>query len=43
MQKLTARLCAAMDNLRDVADSLESSLSSDLKVFPDYTDLLHEK
>tara|TARA_B100000674_G_scaffold488384_1_gene500394 strand:- start:280 stop:2406 length:2127 start_codon:yes stop_codon:yes gene_type:complete len=34
---------AAMENLRDVADSLESSLSSDLRVFPDYTDLLHEK
>ena len=26
-------VCAAMDKLRDVADSLESSLSSDLKVF----------
>ena len=36
-------VCAAMESLRDVADSLESSLSSDLKVYPDYTDLLHEK
>lgn len=33
----------AMEQVREVADSLEVGLSSDLRVFPDYTDLLHEK
>lgn len=33
----------AMEQVREVADSLEAGLSSDLRVFPDYTDLLHEK
>lgn len=34
---------AAMEQVRGVADKLEAGLASDLKIFPDYTDLLHEK